>query len=275
MNSSEPTGPREVRLTTDGRTKADPVLVRGGAEVVFTMLESPTQFRLMRLKLADNTVEPLHPGAVTTEFEAAFTPDGRFYAFVQSRGNLNLKLVIRDTKLNREAVFDPGGGFAGMHRPTFAPDGSRVVFSMPGPAGQQLVSVDAEGKDRRELTKTGHNNWPAFSPDGKRLAFGSSRDGDFEIYVMAADGSDVRRLTRSPALDARPAWSPDGKRLAFTSNRDGCYQLYVMNADGSGVRRVRRTSERDDYASWHPDGKRLVVVAERDGKSDLYLIPVD
>src|SRR4051794_30950847 len=107
MSSSEPGLPREVRLTTDGRTKADPVFVRGGAEVVFSVLESPTQLRLMRLKLADGTVAPLHPAATTAEFEAAFTPDGRFYAYVQSRGNLNLKLVIRDTKLNREAVFDP------------------------------------------------------------------------------------------------------------------------------------------------------------------------
>jgi TolB protein len=274
MSYSELARQGEVRLTTDGRTKADPVFVRGGAEIVFTVLESAAQFSLMRLQLADGTLSRLHPGATTSEFEAAFSPDGRYYAFVQSRGNLNLKLAIRDTKLNRDALFEPGGGFAGMRRPTIAPDGSRIVFSLPNATGQQLVAVDMEGKDRKDLTQAGINNWPAFSPDGKYLAFGSSRDGDFEIYAMKSDGNDVRRLTRSPGLDMRPAWSPDGRRIAFTSNRDGRYQVYLMNADGRSTRRVRTAPERDDYAAWHPDGKRLVVVSERDGRSDLYLIDV-
>jgi TolB protein len=272
MNSSRQGQAR--RLTHDGRLKMDPVVLGGGAEVVFTTQELPTRMSLMRLKLADGSVERLHPQALTSEFEAAFSPDGRYYAFVQSRSNLNLKLVIRDTKGNQDALFDPGGGFAGMRRPSIAPDGSRVVFSIPAPTGQVIASVDRQGRDRRTLTEGGLNNWPAFSPDGKRIAFGSSRAGDFDIHVMNADGSGLRRLTRSPGLDMRPAWSPDGRRLAFTSNRDGHYQVYVMNADGSGLRRVSNHPERDDYPTWHPDGRHLVVVSERAGRSDLYLVSV-
>src|SRR5262245_51175264 len=123
---------KEKRLTTDGRLKMDAVFIKDGAELIYTVQESPTQTSLMRLKVADGSVERLHPQATTAEFEATFTPDDSRYAFVQSRGNLNLKLVIRDTKQNKESVFDPGGGFAGMRRPSFAPDGSRVIFSIPG-----------------------------------------------------------------------------------------------------------------------------------------------
>ena len=226
------------------------------------------------LKVANGSTERLHPEATTAEFEATFTPDGRSYAFIQSRANLNLKLVIRDTKQGKDAVFDPGGGFASMSRPSIAPDGSRIVFSIPGNNGQQLHSVNAQGQDRKPLTQASLNNWPAFSPDGKHIAFASSRDGDFEIYAMNADGAKVRRLTKSPGLDMRPAWSPDGKQLAFTSNRDGNYEIYVMNADGTNVRRATNHPERDDYAAWHPDGKRLAIVSERSGKFDLYLVDV-
>jgi TolB protein len=262
------------RLTHDGQQKADPVFLRGGDELVFTAHERATQMSLMRLNLASGSVERLHPQAKTTEFEAAFSPDGRYYAFVQSRGNLSLKLVIRDTKENKDVEFDPGGGFAGMHRPSIAPDGSRVVFSIPALGGQQIASVNRQGRDRKHLTQVGLNNWPAYSPDGNLIAFGSSRDGNYEIYVMDADGRHPRRLTRSPGMDVRPAWSPDGKRIAFTSNRDGNYEIYVMNADGSAVRRVTHHPDRDDYPAWHPDGKRLVIVSERGGQSDLYLIPI-
>ena len=262
------------RLTKDGRLKKDPVFIRGGDEIVYTLQESPTQMSLMRLKLADGSSERLHPEATTSEFEATFTPDGRYYAFVQSRGNLNLKLVIRDTRQGKDAVFDPGGGFQSMSRPTIAPDGSRVVFSIPGNNGQQLNSINNQGQDRKPLTQASLNNWPAFSPNGKQIAFASSRDGDFEIYAINADGTNVRRLTKSPGLDMRPAWSPDGKQVAFTSNRDGNYEIYVMNADGTNVRRVTNHAERDDYATWHPDGKRLAIVSERSGKFDLYLVDV-
>jgi len=267
MNSFE-------RLTTDGKLKMDPVFIKNGEEIVYTLQETPTQMSLMRLKLTDGSTERLHPGATTAEFEAAFTPDGRYYAFVQSRANLNLKLVIRDTKENRDAVFDPGGGFAGMRKPSMAPDGSRVIFSIPANSGQQIHSVNNQGQDRKPLTQSSFNSWPTFSPDGKKIAFGSSRDGNYEIYVMDANGDNPRRLTNNTAMDMRPAWSPDGKRLAFTSNRDGNYEIYVMNADGSNVQRVTNHPERDDYPSWHPDGKRLAIVSERGGKFDLYLVEV-
>jgi Tol biopolymer transport system component len=262
------------RLTSDGRLKSDPVFVKDGEEVVFTVLESPTQTCLMRLKLADGSVERFNPGATSSEFEPAFSADNRYCAFVHSRGNLNLTLIIRDTKLKKDATFDPGGGFAGMRHPTLAPDGSRVVFSMANVAGAQLISVDNQGKDRKDLTRTALNQWPAFSPDGKQIAFSSSRDGDFEIYVMDADGGNVRRLTKSPGLDARPAWSPDGKRLAFTSNRSGHYEVILMDADGANPRRLDTGAERDDHAAWHPDGKQLLLVSERRGRSDLSLVAV-
>jgi Tol biopolymer transport system component len=254
------------QLTRDGRAKMDPVFVRDGAELVYTRQESVTQLSLMRLKLADGTSERLHPSVTVSEVEATFTSDGRFYAFLQIRK----QLVIRDTKHDKDVQF----ASVGLRRPSLAPDGNRVIFSIPAANGQQIQSLNNQGQDRQSLTQRGFNSWPAFSPDGKHIAFGLSLDGNYDIHVMNADGSDPRRLTNSPGLDMRPAWSPDGRRLAFTSNRDGHYQIYVMRADGSDLRRVSGNSERDDHAAWHPDGKRLAIVSERSGKSDLHLVDV-
>ncbi len=86
--------------------------------------------------------------------------------------------------------------------PSFAADGSRIVFSLSDIGGQQIVSVNTRGEDLKYLTKAvGMNAWPTYSPDGRKIAFGSSRGGDFEIFVMNADGSDVVRLTKSTGLD--------------------------------------------------------------------------
>lgn len=265
MSSSE-------RLTQDGKRKLAPVFTAGGQEVVFAVHESPNLVAIKRLKLADGSMERLHPASVAHQFDPAFSPDGRYHCFSMSSTSPQLVLVIQDLKEKKEATFRPRDARATVRGLTVAPDGSRVVFSLSDGGGHQLASVNMQGQDLKKLTEaTGMNCWPAFSPDGRNIAFCSSRDGDIQLYVMNAAGGEVRRLTKGPGLCLRPAWSPDGKRLAFTSNHDGNYEIYVMNADGSQPSRITDHPETDDYAAWHPDGKRVLTVSERGGKFDLYL----
>ena len=268
-----------ARITFDGRLKRDPCFTGRKNELVYVELVSPVQLRLMRMNLSGGgaegsaKAEPLHAEVTASEFEPACSPDGRFYAFVQNRGNLSLALVIRDSMTGKDAVVPPAGGFSGMRSPAISPDAGRVLYSFADEGRQQICSVDIQARDRQVLTDSrGVNNWPSFSPDGGRIAFGSTRDGNFEIYTMASDGSDVRRLSDHPTQDIRPRFSPDGRRIVFTSNRDENYELYVMDVDGSHLIRITEHPERDDYAAWHPDGKRIVAVCERDGAHDLYLL---
>ncbi len=262
-----------LRLTNDGRLKLDPRWIDGGKAVVYAVAENPIVMRLERLDLTNGRATALHPEASTSQFEADFSPDGRYEALVELRGVTNVKLLIRDTREKREAMFDPGSDRAHLGNPVIDAHRKRVVFSLPRTVGQQLVSVNLEGGDLRDLTTQTEaiDDWPAISPDGSRLAFASSRDGNFELYTAAADGGNPKRLTTHPALDVRPAWSPDGGHLAFTSMRDGNYEIYLVAADGTDLRRVTDNLERDDFARWHPDGKHLLTISERDGQFDLYL----
>ncbi|MFN0051725.1 MAG: TolB family protein [Planctomycetales bacterium] len=266
----------EQRLTTDGRLKSSPVFAdRSGTELIYVLQERPVQFRLMRLKLADQSVVPIHPQQTKTEFEPAVSLDGNLLAYVQSRGNLSLALVIHDARSGKEVEVPPGAGFSGPRSPVFSPDGTRVLFSYPDQGRQRIYSVNLEARDQKTIIDSdGVNNWPDFSPDGQRIVFASTRDDDYEIYSAAADGSDLRRLTNSPRQDIRPRFAPDGSRIAFMSARDGNYEIYVMNADGSHLCRVTDHPESDDYPAWHPDGKRLVIVSERSGRHDLSLVNI-
>ncbi len=274
--SVAPLGAAEpIRLTTDGVLKASPVFINGEREIIYADLEKPEQWRLRRLNLATQTVEPLHPKAMNSEFEPAISADGRVIAFVKTTGTLSVSIAIRTLATETEAIIPPGAGFSGLRAPAVAPDGSRVAFSFADGA-QHIYSVDASGQDRKALTNgAGINTEPSYSPDGKSIAFASTRDGNFEIYVMTADGGNVRRLTTSPYRDLRPHFSLDGQRITFTSHRDGNAEIYVMNADGTSPRRLTRNPDRDEYPAWHPDDKRLVFVSERDGEHDLWMIGVD
>jgi len=264
----------DERLTTDGRIKNSPAFAdRSGTELIYVLQERPVQFRLMRMKLADKVGVQIHPQQTKTEFEPALSADGNVLAFVQSRGNLSLALVIHDLRIGKDFEVPPGAGFSGPRSPAISPDGTRVLFSYPDQGRQRILSVNLEARDQKTIIDSdGVNNWPDFSPDGRRIVFASTRDDDYEIYSSAADGSDVRRLTHSPRQDVRPRFSPDGSQIAFMSARDGNYEIYVMKPDGSDVRRVTNNPESDDYPAWQPDGKRLVVVSERSGRHDLYLV---
>lgn len=265
-----------IRLTTDGRVKRDPVFLnRQGTELLYVVLERPTQLRLMKLNFADGSSSPLHPNETRSEFEPDVSRDGRFIAFVQNRGNLSLALVIRDLTENKQWEVPPGGGFSGFHSPAFTPDMTRVWYSYPDKQRQPLNSVTPQATDLKAMVESeGVNNWPSFSLDGRHVAFSSTRDGNFDLYVMKIDGTELRRLTDNPRQDLRPKFSPDGSRIAFVSNRDGNYEIYVMNRDGGGTVRVTDHEEQDNYPTWHPDGRRLVIVSERQGHHDLYLVPV-
>lgn len=268
MSSSEPR-----RLTHDGFRKIAPVFIDGGDAIVYASHERPNLVALVRLDWRRGTRERVLPKVVNHQFDPAYSADGHFLGYSRTTTSPQSELVIRDRRAERDATFRPRDSRATVRYPSFAPDGSRVVFALSDNGGQQIATVDQKGQGLAILAQSaGQSGWPSYSPDGKQIAFASSRDGDFEIYVMQSDGSHVERLTHSRGRDVRPVWSSDGRRLAFTSARDGNEEIYVMNADGSNPRNVTNHPERDTDPAWHPDGRRLAFVSDRGGQCEIYMI---
>ncbi len=266
-----------VRLTRDGARKMAPTFIDGGAAIVCAAHERPNLVALIQVSSGDGSRrERVLPSVVNHQFDPAFTPDGRYLAYSRTATSPQSVLVIRDRREQREWVFKPGDSRATARYPSFAPDGSRVVFSLSDVGGQRIAAVDRTGQGLTILAASaGINGWPSCSPDGRRIAFSSSRDGDLELYAMDADGGHLTRLTRSPGRDLRPAWSPDGRRIAFTSVRDGNEEIYLIDADGSNPRNLTRHPGRDTDPAWHPNGRRLAFVSDRSGQSEIYLLDLE
>ena len=152
------------------RLKLAPVFVDKGDDVVFATHEAPNLVAIVRLKLSDGSRRRMHPTVVNHQFDPAFSRDGRLHAYARSSTSPQMVLVIQDTHDKKESVFRPRESRATVRNPSFAPDGSRVVFSLSDVGGHQINSVNIQAQDLKPLTDApGMNAWPAYSPDGRKI----------------------------------------------------------------------------------------------------------
>ena len=174
----------------------------------------------------------------------------------------------------------PATGVADNH-PSWAPDGSRVVFERCGKNRCATATIAADGSDLRPLgrpcrhgatptPKCDERGAPAWSPDGKSIvfnrAYGPIKHNTIKYSGLAvADptGAHLRNLVISKpyAGDLRDgAWAPDGKRLVLTVSNSARAKpakgmaLFLINADGTGLHRL---------TPWKPPSRPRQLVTRR------------
>lgn len=190
----------------------------------------------------------------------AWSKDGRRLAVgvwdVPDEGNeWDYVAVVRSGKL----VVVPGANADSDGRPSWAPDGRRLVLVGEDGFGQQALYIGTAGaKKSRELTPPANavDDTPAWSPDGSTIAFVRTAAKRTRLYLTDPRGRTTRRVSsRTPA--AYPSWSPDGKRLVFQVK----HRIAVV--DGTGKRFRYLTRGRGSDPAWSPDGRTIAFV--RDG----------
>jgi serine/threonine protein kinase len=115
-------------------------------------------------------------------------------------------------------------GESGSSGPVWAAD-AKIVFEEELRGHRSLWTVDADGKNRKQLTMEGNNYDHTAARYGNKLAFVSDRSGVPAIWTMDMDGGNAVMVTR-PSGETVPAGtvpqiSPDGKWIAFASLGSG------------------------------------------------------
>lgn len=187
--------------------------------------------------------------------EATISPAGNKIIFTSSRdGDLDLYTMNLDgsgvTRVTNELGYD-GGAF-------FSWDGKRIVYrafhhkdssavadykallaeELVRPTKMEIFVSDADGKNRRQVTKNGAANFaPFFHPDDKRIIFASNSQDPkgrmFHLYLMNDDGSGREQITFDGHFNAFPMFTRDGKQVIFVSDRNakGPYEFNIFIAD--------------------------------------------
>jgi WD40 repeat protein len=162
--------------------------------------------------------------------------------------------------------------------PSWSPDGSRLVIRNLGET-PGLVTVNADGGDRRPITDGTQDEAPAWSPDGTRIVFTrfGAAFGFGTLYLVHPDGSGITPIpTPSVYTPFGASWSPDGTRIAFTGAENGTGTgLWVMNDNGSGQVRLTTPDVTVYGVSWSPTGDRLAFAGVRGVERGLFTIRPD
>lgn len=215
------------------------------------------------------------PPTVVRDEQAAFSPDGRWIAFVSTRGrdldHPRLWLVPAVTGAVATPISDgPGADLS----PAWSPDSAALVFASDRAGSFDLyrLALDDHGQPRgapvRLTSAASHELAPSVGPDGRIVAQVIEPGLAPRSYLALVDGGgDLAPLTDGP-LDATPAWAPDGRRLAYATRRlrdDGREDSELMVLDlGRAVPPVAVTelpTTDESGPVWSHDGRWLFATS--------------
>jgi Tol biopolymer transport system component len=212
------------------------------------------------------------------------------YRFVNSPLRKEIWVVNPDGSGLRQVTHAPANYLDSD--PSWAPDGSRLVFSRCAPLNgspceglQTIWVVNPDGKGLRQLTPTcrsathtpsatcPQDGQAVYSPDGKQIA-AARYTGVPGIAIGDSNFRQVRELfpfgskPGAPDIDGL-AWAPDGKELAFVAHNDnskryrpiGGRAIFIINTDGTGLHRItswKLNPGEVGELDWSPDGNHIL-----------------
>jgi dipeptidyl aminopeptidase/acylaminoacyl peptidase len=206
------------------------------------------------------------------ESEPAWSPDGRYIAFVAKRG---------DDKQAQLYVIAANGGEAtrvgdvptGVHAAKWFPDSKRIAFiTEVWPDITDWAQTRDKLKAREESKMTAMTwdrppvtHWDHFIEDRVPHLFSIPIDGGTPTAITLGSGRSLElRESEADSYDI----SPDGAEIAFVANTDDSgidenNDVYVVAATGGTARNITADNPAsDDSPSYSPDGRYLAYVKQ-------------
>jgi len=277
--------PRKVSssLPAGGRNPSRPQWSRDGMKLACVGIGNEEFFaEIVALATGESRRIPL-PGRELSRMDLSWSPDERFFAYVDGRNRTSQITQLRVLRLEDGESFDATDGRMNDWSPSWSQDG-RTLYFVSNRGGVMDLWRQALGNDGSPegapgpITSGIGIRDAAFSPNGRKLAYtrGRRTENVWRVPILAdrrATWADARQLTFEQAWIEFFDISPDGKRLAVSSDRSGNPDLWTMPAEGGPMQRLTTDPTPDWNPKWSPDGSQIAFYAFRSGNREIWVMP--
>jgi hypothetical protein len=158
-------------------------------------------------------------------------------------------------------------------RPSLAPDGRRIAFTVAEREQTLLYVMDADGMHPRVLSAGLElRGGPVWAPDGNSLVSAVFREGEPRLVRISLNGEPPALLVSEYSTD--PIWSPDGKFLIYFGADVGTsFPVRAAAADGRAYPLPSLMLPRGSRVAFARDPQQLTVLRVEPGH--MTLVQVD
>ena len=251
-------GGQPYRLTYDNAWGGSPTWTQDGSEIVFSSNRGGP-LNLWRVSASGGQPRPV-AGVNTIAYTPSISRKGNLLAYEHASVNSGIWRISLKDKTHSSGHPTPVITARGMinWRPSFSPDGKKVVFESDRMGFSDIWYCDSDGSNCAQLTALhGTAGTARWSPDGRNITFEFQGQHYYDVYVLDVPDGRPRRLRTFPNADnGAPNWSRDGKWIYFYSSHEkGPLQLWKVPFQGGTP--VRVTNNGGVYATESPDGRYL------------------